>query len=139
MKLFGEESGIVSFFLRSGGQPIIIYREDCDAGWDRETGKYITSRNIVIETCALPRPLTERRTIQDDGADRAAGRIRLQTSERLYTTDERDNASADVVYFRSSFWKVMRTDDLCSYHESELELLPDDVCKNLGLPNDDLG
>ena len=139
MKIFGDDSGIVNFFLRSGGESISIYREDCDAGWERATGKYVNSRSLVTHTCALVRPSKERRLVQDDGGERATGKMLLQTKEKLYTSDERDNASSDVVYMRSSYWKVMSSEDYCSYHESEVELLSDDVCKDLGLPNDDIG
>lgn len=138
MNLFSDESGIVSFFMSSGGDPIVIYREDCDAGWDRETGRYINSRKIKIEACALVRPSKQRQIVQDDGGERARGKMMVQTKEPLYTSDERDNASADIILAKGSYWKVMSVDAYCSYYEAEIELLPDDVCKDLGLLNDEV-
>lgn len=136
MNLFGKDSGIVNFFLRSGGESITIYREDCDAGWDRETGRYIASRNAVMQTCALVKPNVSRSIIQDDGGERARGTIIIQTTDPIYTSDERDNASSDVVFLRNSYWKVMEVTDYYGYFETELQLLPDDACKDLGLPHD---
>lgn len=130
----GVSSGIFNFFSRMDGEgPIYIYREDCEAGWDRETGKRVRSHRNKITTCGIVSTLTDRRVVQDSGADRAKGSLKIKVPVPIYTTDERDNASADIVLARGKYWKVMEVSEFCSYWEAKLELLPDNECKGLGL------
>ena len=130
----GLESGIFNMFSRMKGEGIIIYRQDCSSGWDRETGKLIQSNKIEIAGCAIVKPIT-RTIIQDSGGERGTAGLVLQTPPHIpiYTTDERDAAGADIIYIRDSFWKVMKVTNECYYWEAELELLPDNICKNLGI------
>ena len=131
----GLSSGIFNMFSRLGGDSIVVFREDCDAGWDRETGKRIYSNKIELNSCAIVESRYDRSIVQDSGAERAKGRLSIQTSKDfpLYTSDERDNAGADIVYTRGSFWKVMKTKNEGHYWESEVELMPQNECKNLGI------
>lgn len=130
----GLESGIFSMFSRLKGESITVYREDCAAEWDRETGRRIRSNKINIDSCAIIK--TKRtRLIQDSGGERGASITVVQTppSFPLYTSDERDQAGADIIYARGSYWKVMDVSDECHYWEAELQMLPDTICKSLGI------
>ena len=132
----GLESGIFNMFSRLSGESVIIYRQDCAAGWDRKTGKAIKSNKIEIPACAIAKPVRSN-IIQDSGGERGRSRLILQTPSEhpVYTTDERDAAGADIVYVKGKYWKVMSVIDEGCYYEAELELLPDNICKSLGIFN----
>jgi len=135
MSRVGLESGIFSMFSRLGGQSVVIYREDCSAGYDRATGKRIRSNKIDIQSCAIIKPASESSIIQDSGGERGSSTMVIQTPPEvpIYTTDERDAAGADIVFARGKFWKIMKVTDHCYYWEGEMMLLPDNICKDLGI------
>lgn len=130
----GLENGIFNMFSRMSGESVIIYRQDCSGGWDRKTGKRVKSNKIEIPSCAIVKTVSSN-LIQDSGGERGRSKVILQTPSEIpiYTTDERDSAGADIVYVRGKFWKVMSVSNECFYYEAELELLPDNICKSLGI------
>lgn len=129
MKFFGADSGIVNMFMRVGAEDVIIYREDCESGFDRDTGVYNRSNKIKIEMCALIKPAAaSRKMVQGSGGERASGEMVVQTQRPIYTSDERDGASADIIFMRDKYWRVMQVKDYCSYWEGLVQLMHETEC-----------
>ena len=130
MKFGGAGSSTLDFFLSIKGSTFTIYRQTCmGSRIDRRTGLPLEDKREKFCGCGIFKPIRDRQIVQDNGADRARGRARLYSKQILYTTDERDGLDADYIYIKGSYWKVMSTTDHCSYHEAELELLPEDICR----------
>lgn len=124
-------------FSRMGGESAVIFREDCSAGWDRKTGRRIRSNRIRLDSCVVVKSAKEE-IVQGEGGERGTGSVVIQSPQDfpIYTTNERDNASADIIYLRGRYWKVMEVSNECYYWEAKIDMLPENECKLLGIEED---
>jgi hypothetical protein len=127
MRIGGKSSDLVSYFRPFFNEKMRIMRESCESGWDRDTGKRKRLPREKIDFCGKfkPRPLE---IIQDSGGERARGQATITSFVPIYTSDQRDNASADIIMARGKFWKVMDVTDNCSYFKARVELMHSDEC-----------
>lgn len=130
MKLTGSSNDIVGIFKTLSRDNMEIYRESCDARWDRKTGKKKHAARDSIPFCGTFKPRAFE-IIQDSGAERARARATIIAYTPLYTTDQRDNASADIVMARGNYWKVMEVIPYCSYWKARVELMHQDECDRI--------
>lgn len=125
-----DDSGLISMFLNLASERVEIFRHDCNSGYDRKTGKYKRSF-VKLISCGIPKPKATSRGRSSDGIETADGQMELITRDPIYSSDQRDNASADIVFVRSKFWKVESVSDNCGYSTALMNLMPEDECKGI--------
>lgn len=126
---YEDEGGLINMFLGLGGESIVIFRQDCSSSIDRTTGKY-KPVYIKIRSCAVIRSKKYKSTNRD-GIEIMGGKLEIKLRDHVYSSDERDGLSADIIFARNKYWKVEAVEDYCQYRKATLNLMPEDLCKGV--------